>query len=664
MIVKNETAILPRFLNAVIPYIDEYCIVDTGSTDHTADLIPSICQSIPGTVYHEPFQNFGYNRSHALAMATQHHASCEYILLLDADMVFQSSLTGDEFRDRLTKDAYFIFQGTAAHYYKNVRLIRNPGFIKWPTPVTYWGVTHEYLQLPEKWSVQLMERPTAFILDVGDGGAKADKFQRDIRLLTQGLVEHPNNDRYTFYLANSYRDAGEYDMAIETFQKRIAIGGWMEEIWQSYYNIGRCYQYKGNMEAAVYWWLSGYAVYPKRIENVYEVVKHYRCQSNRHRLAYLYFNEAYDICAEKEPTDHLFLQKDVYDYKLWLELSIVGYYYNPRNYHLVNACLRVLNCPQTPDADRANIWSNYKFYAPAIHREMDWTVDFTPFLTADENQEFVKSTPSMCVIPSTNQWVVCQRFVNYRVVDGKYVNREKIKTVNMIGIVDRTEPLRVWKMAYTIPDEGRYEGIEDVRLTWNEETQRVQWTGVRGIGDKIVVAYGSFDLDGNDAQDFITTSSRPVEKNWVYVGGRRPDTLVYQWFPKQIGTLSATGEFICEHEESTPLCFKTARGSTPGTPGPNGETWFLVHHVSYESRRYYYHMWVVLDSAMRLQYYSAPFTFTKSPVEYTLGMVYDIDRDTIRIGYSVNDASTCFTEVPVSDIRPLLFGPTDVPRIL
>ena len=39
MIVKNESAIIERCLNAVYPFIDEYCIVDTGSTDDTIDKI-------------------------------------------------------------------------------------------------------------------------------------------------------------------------------------------------------------------------------------------------------------------------------------------------------------------------------------------------------------------------------------------------------------------------------------------------------------------------------------------------------------------------------------------------------------------------------------------------------------------------------------------------
>ena len=45
------------------------------------------------------------------------------------------------------------------------------------------------------------QKDELFIRDIGDGGAKHDKFERDIRLLLDGIKEEPNNVRYYFYLA-------------------------------------------------------------------------------------------------------------------------------------------------------------------------------------------------------------------------------------------------------------------------------------------------------------------------------------------------------------------------------------------------------------------------------------------------------------------------------
>ena len=57
-----------------------------------------------------------------------------------------------------------------------------------------------------------------YIVDIGDGGSKADKFERDIKLLTQGIKDEPDNSRYYFYLANSYHDSGKNDEAIEFYK--------------------------------------------------------------------------------------------------------------------------------------------------------------------------------------------------------------------------------------------------------------------------------------------------------------------------------------------------------------------------------------------------------------------------------------------------------------
>ena len=39
MIVKDEQAVIERLLRSVSPFIDSYLIVDTGSSDDTADII-------------------------------------------------------------------------------------------------------------------------------------------------------------------------------------------------------------------------------------------------------------------------------------------------------------------------------------------------------------------------------------------------------------------------------------------------------------------------------------------------------------------------------------------------------------------------------------------------------------------------------------------------
>ena len=89
-----------------------------------------------------------------------------------------------------------------------------------------------------------------------------------------------------------------------------------------------------------------------------------------------------------------------------------------------------------------------------------------------------------------------------------------------------------------------------------------------------------------------------------------------------------------------PLFFKWVRGSTNGITIGN-EIWFLCHLVSYEDRRYYYHLFVVLDSTtFALKKYSPLFTFERQKVEYSLGFVYYPESNRFFIGYSKMDKMT------------------------
>lgn len=44
--------------------------------------------------------------------------------------------------------------------------------------------------------------------------------------------------RYLFYLAQSWRDAGEPDKAIAAYIRRAAMGGWEEEVFYARYQVG------------------------------------------------------------------------------------------------------------------------------------------------------------------------------------------------------------------------------------------------------------------------------------------------------------------------------------------------------------------------------------------------------------------------------------------
>jgi tetratricopeptide (TPR) repeat protein len=665
MIVKNESKVIERMLSSVAPFIDCYCICDTGSTDNTIELIENFFKNykecyIPGKIIKEPFQDFGYNRSFALKACDS--LDVEYILLLDADMILQikPNTTREELYTMLSnkeEDIFYIFQGSETFFYKNVRIIKNhKGFY-------YWGVTHEYVKTPDGTKYGKFDKNEIFINDIGDGGCKNDKFIRDIELLKKGLEREPNNDRYTFYLANSYRDGGQYDNAIDTYKKRIEIGGWFDEIWHSYYSIGKCYKNKDDMANAIYWWIEAYNFYPNRIENLYEIIHYYRC-NGKNTIAYGFYIIAENERKKNSSTDFLFLQKDVYDYKLDYELSIIGYYCNYQNFDLKKCSMKVLNYPHLEEHIAKNVLSNYKFYvnsiasfglSTSVNSSHEYNFSCLKLIGNNilEIQQskpiFKSSTPSMC-ITNTGELVVNVRYVDYNINEkGDYENRGVISTKNVIAIFDISVPdkwelINEFVLDYDKSKDNLYVGLEDIRLFSLTNKSQIYFNANRGLDyHNIQIEHGIIDLETKSVVSNLLSieNQNQIEKNWVlFENSNKQMKIVYNWSPLVIGNIVNGSQFIKTDEINVPYFFRFLRGSTNGIKIDN-EIWFVCHTVSYEDRRYYYHIIVVLDaSTYKVKKYTPYFTFEKVKVEYTLGFVYLKSSSQLLFGYSLLDNQT------------------------
>ena len=651
MIVKNESRVIRRLLESVIPIIDTYCICDTGSTDNTIELIETFFKerNISGKIIQEPFRDFGYNRTFALKECEK-MTDVDYIILLDADMVLTGKALSrpEALKRSFNDDVYLLFQGNERFFYKNARIVRNKGY-------TYWGVTHEYLQTPNGTSYKNIEKLDLFIEDIGDGGAKTDKWERDIRLLRKGLEEDPNNQRYSFYLANSYRDSGQNESAIEYYKKRIDLGGWVEEVWHSYYSAAKCYLALNDFPNALYYFLEGYQYYPKRIENLYRIVNYYR-NNGKNKLAYQYYLFAKRV-LEQNPmsTDYLFLENDVYEYKLEYEFSIIGFYENPDAISMKNHSMKLLACPIIEDGVSRNILSNYKFYVEKMvnfKKTMNNTLlnlfnIIGKSIHMDRN-EFTSSTPSLCIL--NNHMIINTRFVNYRIDDnGNYINREKIATKNVITVVNNInfEIITEFELKYDDSLDNVYVGLEDVRLFSNDG--KLYYNANRGLGQSIIqVEHGTINIEEKTTENNrclkYNGSNNCIEKNWVLFNSSNQLKCVYHWSPLVIGDIKEN-EFIKTHEETKlPNFFRYIRGSTNGVSIDN-EIWFLTHLVSYENRRHYYHIMIVLDkTTFMVKKYTPILKFGEEPVEYTLGFI-EMGTD-LLIGYSILDKETKYMIVP------------------
>ena len=620
MIVKNESKIILRLLNSVVSLIDSYCICDTGSTDNTIELIENFFNEHKksGKIVKEDFRDFSYNRNYALNAC---FGMSDYVLLLDADMElkignFDKSKLNDEC------DGFLIFQGSEHYLYKNTRIIKNNGKNK------YVCRTHEYINL-DKNITRVIDTNELFINDIGDGGSKTTKFERDEKLLLMDIEENIILDRNTFYLANTYVSMELYEKAITYYEKRIKIGGWIEETWYCYYKMGQCYKYLDKMNMAIATWLEGYDVHPKRLENIYEIIRYYRTKCDYKKCGYFY--DMIKNTINDDRSDCLFLEKAVYTYKLYYEYEIFSYYNGNRNIN--DEVVKILS---NNDDDCKLTLHNLKFYNFKLTQK--YKINFNDSRTININKKNDKIySSSSCLLKIKNGYLMNIRYVNYLIQpDGSYVYDKQIITINKYVELNNDFKIineNIIKFDYV---DKLYIGVDDIRIfEFNNEIYFIG-TGYTKNNTVGVVngVYNKNKLIVNELeQKFMDTE---CEKNWVYVNYKNNLNIVYCWFPLTMCKIENNELKIVETKKMSKF-FENIRGSTSGY-NYNNEIWFVVHIVSYEKPRHYYHIIVVFDENMNLLRHSALFKFENINIEYVLSIV--VERNEVIINYSTMDKTT------------------------
>ena len=649
MIVKNESKIIERLIDSALSIIDCYCICDTGSTDNTVDIIRRKMEKegVVGEVYVEPFKNFGYNRSHALDRAAKWS---EYALLLDADMKLVIEPGFD--KSALTAYSYSIIQKNGTLDYYNTRIIKTGIGAKCVGP------THEYYDIPAGGRSEKLS--TLWIKDIGDGGCKSDKFERDIRLLQEGLKAEPNNTRYTFYLAQSYNHSGKKAEAYEMYKKRAGLGGWIEEVFYALLEAGNMAKELKRDPDAVYLWMEAYNKHPKRSESLYELAKYYR-EAGKNHLAQIYIDLGKSIPYPRE--DVLFIKNACYEYLFDYEASIVSFYTKQPvdHYNYLDLLERQFNYD--------NVLSNYKFYVKKIAKfagakKYDFGGPVVKNIMGRDD-DFISSSP--CIIPTGEGYLMNVRYVNYKIrSDGGYDFKHSdttISTLNLLHWLSRDFIVLKSKWFDKVQDESLlYQGVEDVKIfTHCDEllfcgTVQNPHCGCGAVGC-VAVGHGVVDPKSDRllSTAWKSPTGRECEKNWLYFHTGEGDLrMVYDWYPLTLADPSDPAELkILSKDTSVPPIFRDVRGSSNGCLVGN-EIWFLTHLVQMCTPRHYYHMIVVLDAnTLKVKRHSILFKFDGEGIEYSLGFVVEPDR--CIFSYSTWDRTSAVLVLPRNVVEVELF---------
>lgn len=350
MIVRDEAPVIRRCLESLRPLIDTWVIVDTGSNDGTQDVIREVLGDLSGTLYERPWKGFDGSRSEAIDLA---RGSADYLLFIDADDLMEVK---PDFRmPELTHDAYRValHDGPIIHW--------RPALVSTRLPWRYMGVLHEYIDCGKPYTLGTLHG--ANILSVGGGArvreGRRTKYLRDVGILEQGLAEEPDNARYVFYLAQSWRDAGEPDKALAAYDRRAAMGGWGEEVFCAHLYAARLAARLDRPAAEVMdRYLRAHESRPSRAEALGELARSCRLAGPpRWPLAHLFAKQAARI---PYPTDILFVEFDWYNWRALDELALsaywVGEYEESRD-----CCLRLLDSGKLPEEQRERVIRNLEF---------------------------------------------------------------------------------------------------------------------------------------------------------------------------------------------------------------------------------------------------------------------------------------------------------------
>lgn len=363
MIVKNEAHVIRRCLASALPLLDFILVADTGSTDGTQEVIRSFMREhgLPGEVVDEPWRDFAHNRSSAMEWLRR-RPEIDYGLMLDADnyLIFGEGFDAARFKKDLKADLYDVMVRTAEVVHYSPLLFSNR------LPFHYRGVLHEFLD----GGYESRGMAGGFLSEQVQDSARnrnPNKYRDDVAVLEKALAAEDDPmlaRRYTFYLAQSHRDAGNAELSLENYLKRSGLGGWEEEVFVSFQMAGKLAGELGRSRGEVIQhFLDAFEACPRRAESLHAAARLCR-EAGRYHQAYLFAKEGVAIPM---PQGALFGEPWIYRYGMEDELAVAAYW-TGRYREAFDVCLKLLKGGALPEPERARVHRNACFAVEKLGR--------------------------------------------------------------------------------------------------------------------------------------------------------------------------------------------------------------------------------------------------------------------------------------------------------
>lgn len=380
MIVKNESEIILDTLKNLCSYIpfDYWVISDTGSTDTTKEIICAFFKerNIAGELVEHEWQDFAYNRTKALECAFN---KTDYLLIFDADDSIQGNFVLSNMLD-LGLDSYNLRFGKDVTYLRPL-IINNRK--KW----CFKGVLHEFLSAMEDNINGVVGTVGGdYYLISGRHGNRSknpNKYIDDARVFVKAVDKEMSEEnggdkglicRYTFYCAQSYKDAGpSYFLdAIEWYKKVLVMNNWVQEKYYACLMIGNLYHLLQDSDNAIKYWIYTSEYDMERIEGVVYAMEGLRNNGNHTMVNMLYHK--FKHYNKNMGNDKLFVDKTKYKDLIEYNASICSYYVVGEKKTGYECCKKILQNNIIGESLMKSTLSNIQFYKEYMRMDSDKTL--------------------------------------------------------------------------------------------------------------------------------------------------------------------------------------------------------------------------------------------------------------------------------------------------
>jgi predicted O-methyltransferase YrrM len=342
----NEGAtVVARALVSCMKMVDAMTVVVDGGEDTV-----NVCRAIGADVYQRKTPEVDWKRGIGFIAAARNEAlaiaerKTDYVLILDPDDTIEG-----EIPKNLTADAYQVYIHDGGLRYPRIQLFKSgKGFF-------YEGIRHEQLT----WRGTAADASSLIYRRIGgnrfatgdqDRDPNTIKYMKHAKDLSKWLIDHPDDCRAQFYLAQSYRDAQQGDKAIVEYERRIAMGGWDEERFFSALQIARIIREQGKDPTTAY--MRAYELRPSRAEPLCELANWLRDEKQkRYALAVVVARTASELPI---PNDSLFVNVEAYTWLSLQELAISAYWAGNKK-AAVMCYEEILRRPTTPDGQKPHL---------------------------------------------------------------------------------------------------------------------------------------------------------------------------------------------------------------------------------------------------------------------------------------------------------------------